>query len=78
MAQKLAKFAFRQTGPARYPDEWTNGGIWKATKGVDFKGSVQAFALALYQLAERRGKKVRLSKDEQAGVVVFQFFAPKT
>lgn len=55
-----------------YPwDKWSNGDIWRARLGRDFKCPIYSFKAMLYSAAKRRGMDVSLSTNED--VVEFQF-----
>ena len=78
MAEVLTEWpTIVRTRKAKYPwDEWTNGEIWKVSKGDDFDSEPKTFVQGLYAHAKRHGGKVKVGTlGEDA--VVFSFSNPE-
>jgi hypothetical protein len=78
-AERLTKWPdeseLHHTGRAPvYPwDEWTDGGIWKVTRGKDFTCQTEYFRTTVLKQREKRGLAcvTRITRDKES--VVFQF-----
>lgn len=71
MAEQLETFHFGRSR-REYPwDEWETG-IWKVTRGVDFKCRPESFISLLHQRARRVSQGVLTHRLPDA--VVFQFY----
>jgi hypothetical protein len=60
-----------------YPwDKWSDGRIWRAVRGKDFKVSILAMRNRCHNAAKIRGKRVR-TKLEGEQALIFQFYKPE-
>lgn len=76
MARKLEQFAFKRGKKNPVPPydwaRWQDGGIWQATREVDFVCTPEHFMQYLHRRARLDQKRVRVHvKDD---VVTFQFY----
>lgn len=78
MAEILTEFAFRRQGGrkwAEHPwDEWFDGQIRKAVKGVDYNSKTRSFASLVGTEARRRGITARTNIVDDGNAVVFQSY----
>lgn len=77
MAENLDSFPARTTKRRRYPwDLWTDGQIWKLTRGKDYEVRDEIMRVIVCAYGNRKGLKVNTRVDD--GMVVLQFSpAPK-
>lgn len=72
MAQTVTEFT--PTGRPKYPwQSWTDGQIWRLSRGTDFKVGRESMRQAVYDWARRKGMKVTVhhAGDEDLEI---QFF----
>ena len=75
MAAVLKNFKFPQL-EAKLPwDKWLDGRIWQLTQGVDFKIKLDSFQQKAFQVAGKKGGKLRT--NIRGNSVVLQF-TPKS
>ena len=79
MSETLADHDWTRPGKKRdaYPwTEWTDGRIWKITRGEDFKvkfGSMQSMLRNKY-IHKDPTLKVRINMYEEEGYIIFQYW----
>lgn len=72
MAEKIEAFTIQKTRSSRYPwDEWTDGSIWRITRGEDFDVKPVSVVGTIYSKAKARGLKVTVAYNDDS--VEFQF-----
>ena len=72
MAERLDDFEWSRAGK-KYPwDQWFNGEVWKLTKGEDFTIRVDSMITSAYQIAKKRGVRVRVRRIEDEQALVLQ------
>lgn len=76
MAEILENHAFKKPTPSGgsvFPwDLWTDGQIWKLTRGVDFDGRPVDLVTQMHRAARVRGMICRTSRTSTTLVVQFQ------
>lgn len=54
-------------------DKWTDGRVWRVTKGVDFTSSVCRMRQRIYAAGQKYGKRCH-TKVEDNKSILFQFY----
>lgn len=72
MAEQLETFRFGRVTRVYAWAEWETG-IWKVTRGTDFKCRSESFISVLHQRAKRVNRNVHTSRVSDT-VVVFEFY----
>lgn len=71
MAERLVEMPERK---GTYPwHDWSDGSVWKITRGEDFSAKLESMRTQLYGRARDMGKVLELADiDKKAGTIIFR------
>jgi len=76
MSQVIKTFPGVPGRPPVYPwDEWSDGRVWRLTRGEDFNSDPKSFRVLVHRTAKSRGLKARTHIESQ-DVFVLAFYDP--